>query len=146
MCLFLLLIKTQEINFAVCWESGVVLLLLSSLAKVNFTLAPASETTLSLSFASLVFVADWSYSRSSEKGVVPCYKRLSHSVEAWVHPEKGLNGRIETLLEFGSVESQWWKQSTVGMYSQGLRLLRWADGVCTSCRFFGVGKFVPKYI
>lgn len=58
MCLFLLLIKTQEINFAVCWESGVVLLLLSSLAKVNFTLAPASETTLSLSFASLVFVAD----------------------------------------------------------------------------------------
>jgi len=46
MFLFLLLIKIQEINFAVCWESGMVLLLLSSLAKVNSALAPASETTV----------------------------------------------------------------------------------------------------
>lgn len=51
-CLFLLLKKkkNQETNFDLCWESVVVLLFLSSLAKVNFILAPASETTLSFQF------------------------------------------------------------------------------------------------
>lgn len=38
--------KTTRKNLAVVWERDTVSLLLLSLAKVNFTLAPASETAL----------------------------------------------------------------------------------------------------